>query len=56
MQLLFRISLADASLSKDEAQVLKRLSRRLKVPSAQFDTWLEQAIGFLKQKRDRREK
>lgn len=51
MQLLFRISLADGSLRKGEAQVLKRLSRRLKVPSAQFDTWLEQAIGFLKQKR-----
>ena len=55
MQLLFRISLADASLRKDEAQVLKRLSRRLEVPAAQFDTWLGQAIAFLKQKKARRE-
>lgn len=55
MQLLFRMSLADGSLRKDEAQVLKRLSRRLEVPSAQFDTWLGQAIAFLKQKDARRE-
>jgi uncharacterized tellurite resistance protein B-like protein len=55
MQLLFRMSLADGSLRKDEALVLKRLSRRLEVPSAQFDTWLEQAIAFLKKKNARRE-
>ena len=55
MQLLFRISLADGSLRKDEALVLKRLSQRLEVPSEQFDTWLGQAIAFLKQKNARRE-
>ena len=55
MQLLFHISLADGSLRKDEALVLKRLSQKLGVPSAQFDTWLGQAIAFLKQKNARRE-
>jgi tellurite resistance protein len=51
MQILFRVSLADGSLLKDEALVLKRLSKKLQVPPAQFDAWLQQTLAFLKRKR-----
>ncbi len=51
MQLLFRVAVADGDLKRSEATVLKGLATRLDVTPEQFDSWLKQAIEFLRAKR-----
>lgn len=50
MQQLFQIAILDGKLRTDEALVLKRLSRRLAVPDAQFDSWLKQTVEYVRKK------
>ena len=56
LQLLFKMAIVDGRLRKEEAVMLKRLSKRLKVQSAQFDAWLKQSIDRAKKKPARNSK
>ncbi|MDA0281890.1 MAG: TerB family tellurite resistance protein [Planctomycetota bacterium] len=44
LQLLFKIAIVDGRLRKEEAVMLKRLSKLLEVEPAQFDEWLKQSV------------